>query len=66
MFVAERANLVMSLCTAVCIIFLLFMEAYRELFNETFGTVFTTERCGDIPEAKWDIETKRIHRCATL
>jgi len=29
-------------------------EGISELFNEAFGKVFTKERLGDVPEAKWE------------
>ena len=29
-------------------------EGMSELFNEAFGKVFTKERLGDVPEAKWE------------
>jgi len=29
-------------------------KGMSELFNETFGKVFTKERLGDVPEAKWE------------
>ena len=30
-------------------------EGMSDLFNEAFGKVFTKERLGDVPKAKWEL-----------
>ena len=34
-------------------------EGMSELFNGAFGKVFTKERLGDVPEAKWEYEDQQ-------
>ena len=34
-------------------------EGMSDLFNEAFGKVFTKERLGDVPEAKWEYEDQQ-------
>jgi len=49
-------------------------ESMSDLFNEAFGKVFTKERLGDVPEAKWEyrdqqsmgISDIRIHEEAVM